>query len=165
MTRRASSFLLCTAGLGLLLALASPTRPGTAHSLHGSDPHLELALALGLHRGDPTLDRLLVRDLRFAGLTGSARHLASEARRLGLPTRSPSARKRLYRRLEDILLASIPEPDDRQLAAHLEAYPELMPAQEEVRLAGPDGPTDWLTPADRDPVSYTHLTLPTICSV
>ena len=142
-------FLLGTASLGLLLKISTQMIPSTGRSHPVNDTHLQVALDLGLHLGDPTLDRLMARDLRFAGLTGSDQQLASEGRRLGLTTRSSSARKRLYKRLEDIILAGIPEPDAQTLARHFEQHPELLPAREEVRLRGPDGPTGWLGPADR----------------
>jgi len=146
--RRSLFFLLGTGSLGLLASICMAERPSTRHSRPSIDVHLQLALDLDLHRGDPALDRLLARDLRFAGLTGTDADLAEEARRLGLAQRSPTARKRLLKRLEDIVLDGIPEPGEATLQAHLQRHPELLPTRVEVRLETPSGASGWLGPAD-----------------
>ena len=149
-SRSSLAFLAGTATVGLLIAMIQRQLPGTQRLDHSasSDPWIDAAMGLGLHRGDPTLDRLLARDLRFGGLSGTDAQLASEARRLGLTTRSPSARKRLHRRLEDILLDGIPDPSTDDLLAHIVAFPSVAPERSEWQLTYDDGRQIWLSEAD-----------------
>ena len=52
---------------------------------------------------------------------------------------------------------------------HLRKHVQLwdVSCQRQVEIRGPDAArlVQWMTPRDLRPVSYTHLTLPTICSV
>lgn len=153
--RSSLCFVAATATLGGVIATvqnslapASSVKSTPSEVRDARDPWLDAAMRLGLHHGDPTLDRLLARDLRFSGLTGTDGQLASEARRLGLTPLSPSARKRLHRRLEDIILDGIPRPSRAVLDAHLVDFPSVVPERTEWQLTTEDGRRIWLSHAD-----------------
>jgi hypothetical protein len=147
-------------------ALGGGAAPAALAAASVSDDELltREALARGLDRRDPVVERRLVDDLRFAGAAGDAAALAAEARGLGLLEADPVLRRRLVSRLllEVAAEARAREPSDAELLAHLARHRERFAEPPRVRFAqalvsGEGAPAGFALAAEQGPKSERDL--------
>ena len=96
------------------------------------------ALALGLDRDDPVVQRRLVQNMRFAGADPErgAASLYEEALELGMDRSDPVVRRRLVQRMRLSIEAGAltPAPTDEELRAHYDASQDRYRSEARIAL-------------------------------